>query len=171
LLGIVSLLVLPYTTVLPVFAKQIFKGDALTFGSINSFVGIGSVAGTIYLASRKPTAPLKKILFFCTLILGVGLIGFSQSTNFRLALGFAMLIGFGAIAQFTISNIFVQSEAAPEKRGRVIGILLMAIFGMLPLGSLLIGAVAEHAGAPVTVLAEGIIGLVTALVFGRFLMK
>jgi MFS family permease len=171
LLGIVSLLVMPYNTVLPVFAKEIFKGDASTFGYINSFVGIGSVAGTIYLASRKEGAQLKKILFVCTLILAFGLIGFSQSTNFRLALGFATLIGFGAIAQFTISNIFVQSEAAAEMRGRVIGILLMAIFGMLPLGSVLIGAVAEHAGAPVTVLAEGVIGILAALAFGRFLLK
>ncbi|HEY4110588.1 MFS transporter [Puia sp.] len=171
MLGIISLLVLPYNTVLPIFAKEIFKGDATTFGYINSFVGVGSVIGTIYLASRKPGAHLKKILFVSTLILGVGLICFSQATNFPLALFFAVLAGFGSVAQFTISNIFVQSESAPEMRGRVIGILLMAIFGMMPLGSLLIGAVSEHAGAPVTVLAQGIIGLIVALGFARFLNK
>jgi heme/copper-type cytochrome/quinol oxidase subunit 4 len=56
-------------------------------------------------------------------------------------------------------------------RGRAIGILLMAIFGMLPLGSLVVGAVSQRVGAPVTVLGEGIISIVLALVFFEFLTK
>ena len=84
---------------------------------------------------------------------------------------FAMLAGFGSVAQFTVSNIIVQSETAPEMRGRVISILLMAIFGMLPLGSVLVGAVSQHIGAPATVLGQGIIGLIIAIAFARFLTK
>lgn len=171
MLGVISLLVLPYNTVLPVFAKEIFKGDASTFGYINSFVGVGSVLGTIYIASRKPGAQIKRILFVCTLLLGLGLMAFSQTANLRLALFFAVLVGYGAIAQFTINNIFVQSESAPEMRGRVIGILLMAIFGMMPLGSLLVGAISERIGAPATVLGEGVIGVVVALVFAKSLLR
>jgi hypothetical protein len=98
-------------------------------------------------------------------------IGFSLSANLAVALGFAAVAGFGSVAQFTISNIFVQSESAPEMRGRVIGILLMAIFGMMPLGSLPVGAVSEHAGAPATVLGEGMIGLAVALIFARWLTQ
>jgi predicted MFS family arabinose efflux permease len=169
--AIVSLLVLPYNTVLPVFAKVVFRGNATTFGYINSFIGIGAVAGTIFVASRKPGTPLKKILFFCTILMGVGLICFSQIKNFPVAMFFAAAAGFGAIAQYTVSNILVQSGAAPEMRGRSIGILLMAIFGMAPLGSLVIGAVSEHIGAPATVLAQGITALAIALLFIRFLMR
>jgi MFS family permease len=84
---------------------------------------------------------------------------------------FAAFVGFGSIAQFTVSNIVVQSESAPRMRGRVLSILLMAIFGMMPLGSLLTGAVSQHIGAPATVLGQGIIGLVVALAFTRFLIK
>ena len=62
MLAVVSLLVLPYNTVLPVFAKVVFKGDASTFGYINSFVGIGAVTGTIFLASRKPGTHLRKVI-------------------------------------------------------------------------------------------------------------
>lgn len=169
MLAIVSLLLLPYNTVLPVFAKVIFKGDASTFGYINSFIGVGAVVGTVFLASRKPNAPLKKILLISTLLLSGGLICFSQIKNFPLAMLFAALTGFGSIAQFTISNIIVQSESAPEMRGRVISILLMAIFGMTPLGSLAVGAVSERIGAPATVLYEGIIGLIIAIAFLKFL--
>jgi MFS family permease len=171
MLAIVSLLVLPYNTVLPVFAKVIFKGNAATFGYISSFIGVGAVAGTIFLASRKPGAHLKKILLISTIMMGAGLICFSQLTNFPLAMFFAALIGFGSVAQFTICNIVVQSESAPDMRGRAISILLMAIFGMMPLGSLLVGAVSQHAGAPATVLGQGIIGLVVALMFARFLNR
>jgi len=171
LVAIVSLLVLPYNTVLPVFAKVVFKGNASTFGYINSFVGLGAVSGTIFLASRKPGAPLRKILWVCTIILGIGLIFFSQIRNFPIAMIFAAIAGFGAMAQFTVCNITVQSESAPEMRGRAIGILLMAIFGMLPVGSLLVGAISEYIGAPATVLGQGIIALVIAICFSGFLMK
>ena len=171
LLAIISLLVLPYNTVLPVFAKVIFKGNASTFGYINSFVGVGAVAGTIFLASRKPGTHLRRILFFSTIVMGIGLIFFSQVRNFPIAMIFAALIGFGAIAQFTVCNIVVQSESAPQMRGRAIGILLMAIFGMMPLGSVLTGAVSQHIGAPVTVLAQGVIALIVALIFAKILNK
>jgi MFS family permease len=171
MVAIISLFVLPYNTVIPIFAKVIFKGNASTFGYITSFVGVGAVSGTIFLASRKPGTPLKRILLVSTILMGIGLIAFSQITNFPTAMIFAVIIGFGAIAQYTVSSITIQSESAPEMRGRVISIFLMAIFGMVPIGSVLIGAVSEHIGAPKTVLCEGIISLITALAFARFLMR
>jgi MFS family permease len=132
---------------------------------------VGAVTGTIFLASRKPGTHLRRILFISTIIMGAGLIGFSQMKNFPLAMLFAVLIGFGSIAQFTVCNIIVQSESTKQMRGRVIGILLMSIFGMMPLGSLLVGAVSQRIGAPATVLGQGIFGLIVALLFTRFLIS
>ncbi len=163
MLAIVSLLVLPFGTVLPVFARVVFKGNASTFGYIMSAVGVGSVIGTMFLASRKPGAQLRKILFWSTVIMGLGLIGFSLTTIFPLALFFAAIVGMGAVSQFTVCNIVVQSESEPHLRGRCIGILLMAVYGMAPLGSLIVGAISERAGAPLTVLSQGIIGVVLGL--------
>jgi MFS family permease len=160
MLAVVSLLVLPFGTLLPVFAKTVFKGNASTFGYIMSAAGVGSVIGTMFLASRKPGAALRKILFWSTVIMGLGLIGFSLTTIFPLALFFAAIVGMGAVSQFTVCNIIVQSESEAHLRGRVIGILLMAVYGMTPLGSLMVGAVSEHLGAPLTVLGQGIIGLI-----------
>jgi len=79
MVAIASLLVMPYNTVLPVFAKVIFKGGASTFGYITSFVGVGALLGTIFLASRQPDVPLKRILFFSTILMGIGLICFALS--------------------------------------------------------------------------------------------
>ena len=169
ILGVVSLLVLPYNTLLPVYAKEIFKGNAATFGYITSFIGLGAVGGTILLASLKKGANLKMLLLISTVILGTGLIAFSYTSNFPLAMFIALLAGFGTVAQNTISNIVVQSESAPRMRGRAISIMIMAMYGMLPLGSLLVGAVSQQIGAPNTILCQGILGLVIAAVFYHLL--
>jgi MFS family permease len=171
MVAIASLLVMPYNTVLPVFAKVIFKGGAATFGYIQSFVGVGALLGTIFLASRKPDAQLKRLLFLSNILMGVGLICFALIKNFPVAMLFAIVTGFGAMTLYTVCNIVVQSESESHMRGRAIGILLMAMFGMVPLGSLLVGAVSQRIGAPATVLGEGIISIVLALVFIKFLTK
>jgi MFS family permease len=171
MVAIASLLVVPYNTVFPVFAKVIFKGGASTFGYITSFVGVGALLGTVFLASRKPDAQLRRILFVSTILMGLGLIGFALIRNFPVAMLFAVLAGFGGITQYTVCNIMVQSDSEPRMRGRAIGILLMAIFGMVPLGSLLVGGVSQRVGAPATVLGEGVISIVLALIFIKFLTK
>jgi MFS family permease len=171
MVAIASLLVAPYNTVLPVFAKVIFKGGASTFGYITSFVGVGALLGTIFIASRKPETHLKRILFIGTILMGVGLICFALIKNFPVAMVFAVLTGFGGMAQYTVCNIMVQSESEPRMRGRAIGIMLMAIFGMLPLGSLLVGGISQRVGAPATVLGQGVISIVLALVFMESLTK
>ena len=171
MLAVTSLFILPYNTVLPVFAKVVFKGDASTYGYINSFIAVGAVLGTIYLASRKPESHLRRILLISLVILGVSLIGFSRIANFPLAMVFGALSGFGSIAQYTISNIIVQSESDSRMRGRAIGVLFMAIFGMVPLGSLLVGAISSRIGAPTTVLCEGILAFITVGAFYRSLNK
>jgi len=170
MIALISLMV-SYNTVLPVFAKVVFRGGASTFGYINSFIGVGAVTGTIFLASRKPGTPLKRILFAGIVLMGSGLVCFSQIKSFPLAMLFAAIAGFGGMAQYTASNIMVQSGSVPAMRGRAIGILLMAIFGMAPLGSLITGAVSEHIGAPATVLAQGVIAIVIGLLFIRFLLR
>ena len=171
MMAITSLLVAPYNTVLPVFAKVIFKGGASTFGYITSFIGAGAVLGTIFIASRKPDTPLKRILFLSTILMGIGLICFALIKNFPGAMVFAILIGFGGMMQYTVSNILVQSDSESHMRGRAIGILLMAIFGMLPLGSLLVGGLSQRIGAPATVLGEGGLSILVALAFAKFLTK
>ncbi|PSK91155.1 MFS transporter [Taibaiella chishuiensis] len=171
MLSLTGLLVLPYDTLVPVFAKVIFRGDAATYGYISAFIGAGAVAGTIMLASWKKAASLRRALLVNTFILSAGLVGFALTGYFPLAMLFAAVTGFGSVAQFTICNIIIQYESAPEMRGRAISILLTAIFGMLPLGALVIGAVSQHIGAPLTLLFQGFAGIAITLVFSRLFRK
>jgi MFS family permease len=171
MLAFMSFFVLPFNTLLPVYAKIIFKGSATTFGYINSFIGLGAIAGTFFLASLKPGANLRTILIVNTLIFGVGLVLFSYSHIFSLSMLFAVVCGFGMMSQTTICNTIIQTAVSLHMRGRVISYFAMAFFGMMPLGSLLIGIVSRYLGAPMTILSEGILALIIAFVFAPYIRK
>jgi len=169
LLALTSLLVLPYDTLLPLFAKIIFHGNAATYGYLTSFIGLGAVTGTVILASLKGGANLRKLLLIATILLGLGLVCFSQITTFKWAMPFVVIMGLGSVAQGTITNTIVQMETSAKIRGRIISIMLMAMFGMLPLGSLLVGAVSQRIGAPYTALAQGLVAIILAYCFKNVL--
>jgi MFS family permease len=171
LLACVSLLVLPFSTLLPVYAKVIFKGNATTFGYLNSCIGLGAIGGTFFLASLKAGVNLKKILFINLLIFGAALTLFSHMTHLPVALLFAVMAGFGMMSQTTVTNTIIQTRTSAEMRGRVISYYAMAFFGMQPMGGLLIGTLSQNIGAPNTILAEGIAGIIIAIIFLPFLRK
>lgn len=171
MLGAISLFVLPYSTLIPVYAKDIFKGTASTFGVIDSVIGLGAFSGAIFLASLRPGSNLKKILGIATLIFGAGLVLFSHETYYPLALVFSVIGGFGMMSQITISNTLIQTTVSPEMRGRVISFYAMAFFGMQPVGGLIIGAVSQWIGVQNTILAEGLIALLIGILHLRFLKK
>jgi MFS family permease len=171
MLAAASLMVLPFSTLIPVYAKDIFHGTASTFGVIDSIIGLGAFSGAIFLASLKPTRNLKKILAVNTLVFGAGLVLFSHMPNYDLALLFAAITGFGMMSQITISNTLIQTTVDPAMRGRVISFYAMAFFGMQPLGGLIIGGASHYFGVPNTVMAEGLIALVIGLLHFRYLKE
>ena len=169
MLALVSLLVLPFSTLIPVYAKDIFKGTAATFGVIDSVIGLGAFIGALFLASLKAGRNLKKILATNTLIFGIGLVLFSHTTYYPIALVFAALSGFGMMSQITISNTLIQTTVNPAMRGRVISFYAMAFFGMQPLGGLLVGLASEYIGTPNTVMIQGLITLLIGVLLFRFI--
>lgn len=169
LLVCLSLLVFPYDTLEPVFAKVIFKGDATTYGYITGSIGLGALIGSFLLASAKKGINLRTILLVSIVILGAGLILFSRMNHFIYALPFALILGLGSITPMSTTITIIQIEAATNMRGRVMSFMAMAFFGMLPLGSLIIGTLSQKMGAPFTMLCQGITALLIAVVFSRLL--
>ena len=170
MLGLTSLLVLPFNTLLPIFAHVIYHGDAATFGYINSFIGLGAVAGSIFLASLKPATDLKIVLLLNSFIFGIALMLFSLISYFPVAMFFAAFAGFGMMSQTTVAITIVQVHSAKAMRGRMMSFVAMAYFGMLPLGSLLIGAVSQRIGSPHAILIQGVIGLLITAFFSKYLL-
>ena len=171
MLALVSLFVLPFNTLIPVYAKDIFHGTASTFGIIDSVIGLGAFAGGIFLASLRPGTNLRKILAINTFVFGTGLILFSHTTYYPLALLFAALSAFGMMSQITISNTIIQTTVDPAMRGRVISIYAMSFFGMQPFGGLIIGSVSQHIGVENTVMSAGFIALLIGIMHVRYLRK
>jgi len=171
MLALMSIFVLPFSTLIPVYAKDIFHGTASTFGVIDSIIGLGAFSGAIFLASLKPRTSLRNVLAVNSFVFGAGLLLFSHATNYLLALVFAAIAAFGMMSQFTISNTLIQTSVAPAMRGRVISVYAMVLFGFQPLGGLLIGLVSQHIGVENTVMAEGFIAILIGCLHIRFLKR
>ena len=166
-----SLLVMPYTTLLPVYAASVFKGNVTTFSWLNSISGLGALLGAVYMATRKPGSKYLRIIAYAALIFSLGLIIFSYSQNFRLALLFLMIAEGGLLVEISSSNTYIQTHVDEHMRGRVVSYYVMAFMGMQPIGGLLIGSLANFTSAPFTVLVEGVCGVTAALLFIPVLKK
>jgi len=167
LLGLVSLVAMPYTVLMPVFAKDILHGGPSTLGFLMGATGVGALAGAFYLASRKNTEQLVTIIIFSTSIFGAGLITFSMSRTFWLCLPLMSLTGFGMIAQMASCNTVLQTIADDAKRGRVMSFYTMAFLGTAPFGSFLAGSLASKIGTPHTLFLGGVCCTLASLVFAR----
>ena len=165
-----SFLVFPYVTLLPVYAKVIFKGNAATYGWLNAAIGIGALAGSFYLAALPAGTNFGKVLLVNTFLVGISLLLFAYIENLYLGLLFVMVSGFGTILQGSVIMTLVQRDTAQKFRGRIISIMAMAIFGMLPLGSLLVGYVAPILGTTNTICIEGALALIITTVFYHYLI-
>ncbi|WP_066217871.1 MFS transporter [Formosa haliotis] len=169
--ALMSLFVLSFSTLTPAFAKDVFKGSASTLGVIDGVIGFGAFLGAMFLASLKPGANLSKVLAINSLVFGVGLILFSKTTNYYLALIFVMIGAFGMMSVRTITNTIIQINVPNKFRGRVISIYVMILTGLLPIGSLAIGTISHYIGVQAMVLIQGIIAIIIALFYGKYLKK
>ena len=165
LLGLVSLVAMPYQVLMPVFAKDILLGGPRTFGFLVGCSGLGALAGAVYLASRKSVPGLERMIALAAGIFGIGLITFSFSRTLWLSFFIMLFTGFGMMIQMASSNTVLQTVVDDDMRGRVMGFYAMAYRGMVPLGSLLAGLLAEKIGAPGTLLLGGVCCVMGAVMF------
>src|SRR5262249_25292873 len=92
----------------------------------------------------------------------VGVLGLGLVRSFALALALQVFAGFGMIRYTATTNILLQLLVDDRYRGRVMGLHTVMFLGTAPAGSLLLGALAEHFGAPAAVFVSGSISLVAA---------
>jgi MFS family permease len=155
LLALVSLLGMPYTVLMPLFAARALNGGAHTLGFLMAASGVGALAGAAILAARKSVRGLGRMIPISTAVFGAGLMGFSQSRVLWLSLLFLLASGFGMMTQMASSNTILQTILPDARRGRVMSYFTMAFIGMAPFGSLMAGSLANRIGAPITVLISG----------------
>lgn len=154
-LAIVSFMVAPYQALMPIFAVEIYHGGADTLGYLMGAAGLGGGLAVLLLAARKDVRGLARIILGTSILSGVALMVFSQLSSFWVAMVVIGLVGAGYLAVITGTSTIMQIIVEDEKRGRVMALYTMSFMGMVPLGSLAAGAVADFIGAPLTLAVSG----------------
>jgi MFS family permease len=171
LLALVSMVGVPYSVLLPVFAQKILGGGSHTMGFLMASAGCGAFVAALWLASRRTVLGLGGLIPFAAGGFGLSLVGFAASRSMALSVVLLALAGFSFMLQMAASNTIVQTIVDDDKRGRVMGFYIMAFLGSVPLGSLLAGALADRIGAPTTLALGGGACLAGAIWFSRRLPR
>ncbi|MGB9823955.1 MAG: MFS transporter [Candidatus Hydrothermia bacterium] len=167
LLALVSLIGMPYTVLLPVFAKEILGGGPHTYGFLMGAVGIGALLGALNMASKTDPAGIGRNIPIACFIFGGALVVTSRATYFPLVLILIALVGLGMVTETISTNTFLQLYTDDEKRGRVMSFYTLAFTGMTPFGSLIAGILAQSQGVKNTLLLSGLVVIVGGLFFLR----
>jgi MFS-type transporter involved in bile tolerance (Atg22 family) len=158
-----------YSTLMPVFAKDVFGGGARTLGILLSSAGTGALLSALYLASRRTTRGLDRVILVAGACASLAMLAFAHASSFSLALPLLIVLGAGLIAAQASIQTLVQTLVDDDKRGRVMSLYTMAFLGALPFGNLMGGAIARYAGEDVAFSLNAVLCLAALLIFWRAL--
>ena len=164
ILGAVPIIfALPYQTLLPVFVKDVLRAGPETLGLMLGAVGFGAIAGSFGVAFLGNSFRHKGLLMLgAALAFGLAVVLFSQSRSIPVSLATLVLLGAGSMTFMAVNQTIIQMMVPEEVRGRVMGLYIMS-WGLMPLGSLPAGVLADVIGAPAIVAIGGGITVVVAL--------
>jgi MFS family permease len=167
LIGLVSLVGMPYTVLMPVFADKILHGGARALGILMGATGVGALLGALTLASKTGVKGLGRWVAITCAGFGVSIFLFSFSRYFWLSVVLLLPAGYSMMLQMACSNTLIQTMVPDQLRGRVMALYSMMFMGMAPFGALFGGALAQRAGAPITVALGGVACMMGAIWFAR----
>jgi len=171
LLGLVSLVAMPYTVLMPVFADQILHGGARGLGILMGATGVGALLGALTLAARSGVRGLGRWVALSCGGFGISLLLFCFSRIFWLSTALLLPVGFCMMLEMSSSNTLIQAMVPDRLRGRVMAVYSMMFMGLAPFGALLGGALADRLGAPITVAMGAVATVGGAALFGVNLPK
>lgn len=167
LIGLVSLVAVPYSVLMPIFADRVLHRGAHGLGILMGATGVGALLGALTLAIRRRVEGLGKVVGISAACFGVSLILFSFSKYFWLSVALLIPVGYSVMLEMSSSNTLIQAMVPDELRGRAMAMYTMMFMGMAPIGSLLAGVLADTIGAPWTVAIGGVGAIAGAIVFLR----
>jgi MFS family permease len=165
LLGLMGLMGMPYSVLMPIFADRILHGGARAFGILGAASGVGALVGALSLVLKRSAKGLGLWVAICAMGFGAALITFSLSRSFPLSVLLMLPVGFTFMVQMAATNTLIQMMIPDALRGRVMSVYSMMFMGMAPMGALVAGTLAHHLGAPLTVALGGSGCLAAGLAF------
>ncbi|MDE2924638.1 MAG: MFS transporter [Acidobacteriota bacterium] len=157
-------LVMPFQTLLVVFAEEIWEVGPRGFGLLSGAAGIGGVVGAAFVAWRSNTSRRLRLMMVSVFAFGLLMMGFALSPWFWLALPLLLAGSAFQAIYTTLNNTAIHVLIPDSVRGRVSGFLTMS-FSLPMLGAVPISALAEVWGAPLSVGLASLLAVVVAVVF------
>jgi MFS family permease len=144
LTAVIGTLAWNFQVVLPLLAKDTFGGDAGTFGTMYALMSVGSVIGALVTAHQARAT--QRFLLGAALALGVVLVLAAIAPTLAIEMLVLVLVGGAGIGFTAMANGVLQTETAPEMRGRVMALFSVAFLGSTPIGGPIVGWVSEQLG-------------------------
>jgi MFS family permease len=167
LVAVAAWTITPYSSLMPIYAGQIFGGGAQTLGFLLAAAGAGALAATAYLAGRSTIRGLGRVIVIAAATSGLALAAFAWLTVLPVALVLLAFVGGGVILAAASANTIIQTVVEDRLRGRVAGFYTMAFLGVAPIGNLAAGAIAKAIGVQATFALNGALCVAAALWFWR----
>ena len=143
----------PYQNLMPVFA-EILDVEELGFGFLMTMTGIGALVGSLVIANLGDFKRKGALSLVSGVAFGLTLMVFANLKSLPLALPMLMVVGAVSTCFMSVNNTLIQMNITDEVRGRVMSVYMMT-FGLMPLGTLPAGAIAQSMGAPFAITVAG----------------
>ncbi|WP_089936377.1 MFS transporter [Candidatus Entotheonella palauensis] len=156
---IMNFLLFPYMQMVPVLARDVLHVGPTLMGLLQSAEGVGALAGSITIASIATISYHGRYFVIGSTIALLALVGFSMSEWYIVSFPLLLLVGMGTACFGTMQSTIVMISAPDEMRGRALGVISLAI-GAGPLGSLVLGAVADAVSPVFAVRTHALLGVI-----------
>lgn len=162
---LMTFLSMPMRTYIPVFVKDIFHRGPETYGNLLSLMGVGSICGSLGVASLGNISRKGRFALTMLILLGAGIAGFSLSKLLPVSYTMLVLVGASMMAVFATVTSLVQLIVTNEMRGRVMSVYNFAFRGGMPMGNLVSGWLVPAYTAPLVLSVNGFLLILVALYF------
>lgn len=167
LITVFSLIGLPYISLLPVFAAEVFDKGAKGFGYLVGASGIGALIAALGIAAKGDIKHKTRFMAYAGLCFAAALFIFSLSSIFLVSLAAIMLGGWGMVSYLATANSYIQVSVPDELRGRVMSVYSFVFLGTVPIGNAIMGTVADNIGTPYAVTSAGVLCIIASGIFAR----
>jgi MFS family permease len=150
-----------FSILFPLLAKDVFGGDAGTFGLLLSLLGVGSLLGALVMAREKHPNPRR--LAIASAAFGLASIAVAFAPTLASELVLLVPMGFVSMVFMITGNSTLQLTSRPEMRGRVMALYGIVFLGSTPIGGPIAGWAAEHVGPRGTLALGGAVAVLVGL--------
>ena len=164
LLSLIVIFGFSYSILLPAIAKDIFSTNETGYAMLVTANGIGSLLGALFIAYLGNSPKAKYFVNYGLYLFCLAIIALALYENYWIGFISLMAAGFGIVSYVSVTTTLIQSYTEDAYRGRVMGIWTLVFGGMIPIGSLLAGLLAQHIGISLTLILNSFICLLCTVI-------